>query len=344
MQNIDGENYPETLHSLLIVNAGSGFKILWNTIKGFLDPRTTSKIHVLGSKDQNKLLEIIDASQLPEFLGGTCTCAGQGGCLFSDKGPWKDVEIRKKVMEGTAKSALQIIIDAGSKGNYSCTLATDDKTEHCEVLPSAVDEENCLEKSRETEAHGQVEHVNCENKFGENIEPIDAEQIPCDSRVVDSHMEVANDGIKLTGASTHQKTYPKMISFISGILMAVRAIFQKLKHTFSLRAAKEKDDAETEEVSSGQKQKECLHPSPDPDIVENLNCPSMHRQGEEVYNPATPIAEPPDLVTRKLIALEAEITETRMALRTILSKQDELYQCLEHLKDAAFVKRGCCWR
>uniref|UniRef100_N1QPX6 Uncharacterized protein n=1 Tax=Aegilops tauschii TaxID=37682 RepID=N1QPX6_AEGTA len=95
MQKIDSDYYPETLHQMFVVNAGGGFKLLWNSVKGFLDPKTVSKIHVLGTKFQSKLLEVIDGSQLPEFLGGTCTCAGEGGCLKSNKGPWNDPNIMK---------------------------------------------------------------------------------------------------------------------------------------------------------------------------------------------------------------------------------------------------------
>ncbi|TYK28821.1 Sec14 cytosolic factor [Cucumis melo var. makuwa] len=83
LQKIDGDNYPETLKRMFIINAGSGFRLLWNTVKSFLDPKTTAKINVLGN------------NELPEFLGGSCTCADQGGCMRSDKGPWKDPEIVK---------------------------------------------------------------------------------------------------------------------------------------------------------------------------------------------------------------------------------------------------------
>lgn len=100
LQSIDGNNYPETLCRMYIINAGSGFRILWNTVKSFLDPKTTAKINVLGNKYQSKLLEIIDASELPEFLGGTCTCSDKGGCMRSDRGPWQDPDIMKMVHNG----------------------------------------------------------------------------------------------------------------------------------------------------------------------------------------------------------------------------------------------------
>ncbi|XP_068641195.1 phosphatidylinositol/phosphatidylcholine transfer protein SFH13-like [Aristolochia californica] len=108
MQSIDANYYPETLQQMFIVNAGPGFKMLWNIVKKFLDANTMSKIHVLGNKFQSKLLEAIDSSQLPDFLGGSCTCAAEGGCLRSSKGPWNDPEIMKLVYNAEAMFVRQI--------------------------------------------------------------------------------------------------------------------------------------------------------------------------------------------------------------------------------------------
>ncbi|CAI0377516.1 unnamed protein product [Linum tenue] len=103
IQKIDGDNYPETLNRMFIINGGAGFRLLWNTVKSFLDPKTAAKIHVLGNKYQSKLLEVIDASELPSFFGGTCTCADKGGCMRSSKGPWNDPDILKMVQNGEGK-------------------------------------------------------------------------------------------------------------------------------------------------------------------------------------------------------------------------------------------------
>ncbi|CAI7823644.1 unnamed protein product, partial [Closterium sp. NIES-54] len=98
VSKVDGDNYPETLNRLFVVNAGFAFRSLWSGIKGMLDPKTASKIQVLGTDYKKKLFEAIDPSQLPDFFGGTCTCEGvEGGCLMSDKGPWRDGDILRVV-------------------------------------------------------------------------------------------------------------------------------------------------------------------------------------------------------------------------------------------------------
>ncbi|CAH9143538.1 unnamed protein product [Cuscuta epithymum] len=95
---IDNSYYPETLHQMFIVNAGTGFKkMLWPAAQKFLDAKTIGKIQVLEPKSLGKLLEVIDPGQLPDFLGGSCNCHTEGGCLRSNKGPWSDPDIIKLV-------------------------------------------------------------------------------------------------------------------------------------------------------------------------------------------------------------------------------------------------------
>ncbi|KAK1433605.1 hypothetical protein QVD17_10517 [Tagetes erecta] len=99
-------NYPDTLCQMFIINAGQGFKMLWNMIQSVLEPKAKSKIHVLGTKFKSTLLEVIDASELPEFLGGCCKCAEKGGCMCSDKGPWKDPHVMEVLSSGKSKGCI----------------------------------------------------------------------------------------------------------------------------------------------------------------------------------------------------------------------------------------------
>ena len=80
--------YPERLGKLYLINAPWGFSSVFSIVKGFLDPVTVSKIHVLGSGYQPELLGQVPVENLPKQFGGTCAC--EGGCALSDMGPWQD--------------------------------------------------------------------------------------------------------------------------------------------------------------------------------------------------------------------------------------------------------------
>ncbi|KAL8243863.1 hypothetical protein R6Q59_010121 [Mikania micrantha] len=101
------DHYPERLGKLYIINAPWGFSSVWSVVKGWLDPVTVSKIHILGGGYQSELLEQIPKENLPKEFGGSCQC--QGGCQFSDEGPWQDPEFARPAkwekQAGTATTA-----------------------------------------------------------------------------------------------------------------------------------------------------------------------------------------------------------------------------------------------
>jgi hypothetical protein len=71
--SIDSLCFPETMNKMIIVNAPRFFSITWKIIKGWLDPRTSGKIEIFSSKVtmKERLLQLVDAVQLPEDYGGT---------------------------------------------------------------------------------------------------------------------------------------------------------------------------------------------------------------------------------------------------------------------------------
>lgn len=70
---IDSLCFPETMNKMFIINAPRFFTATWTIIKGWIDPRTANKVEVLGPRKtwEPKLLEYIDADQLPSDYGGT---------------------------------------------------------------------------------------------------------------------------------------------------------------------------------------------------------------------------------------------------------------------------------
>ena len=99
--------YPESLAGCYILNAGLAFRTFYSAVKVFLDSKTREKIKVFGENYKDGLLERIDADCLPTFFGGTCDC--QGGCLFSNAGPWKkDDEKEEELPEDIIKGRQEM--------------------------------------------------------------------------------------------------------------------------------------------------------------------------------------------------------------------------------------------
>ena len=83
--------YPEMLDSLFVVNTPMFFDGIWESeIKPNLVEKTISKIHITGESTHKLLQERFDADKLPNLYGGTCEC--EATCVYSDKGPWADIE------------------------------------------------------------------------------------------------------------------------------------------------------------------------------------------------------------------------------------------------------------
>lgn len=81
----DSSYYPEGLHRLFLVNCPTMVTFAYSVVKGWLDPRVQKKIEFLKPHEtKERLLQWVDAANLPEFLGGTCTCPGlDGGCVYT---------------------------------------------------------------------------------------------------------------------------------------------------------------------------------------------------------------------------------------------------------------------
>ncbi|TBU47765.1 CRAL/TRIO domain-containing protein [Dichomitus squalens] len=93
---VSQDYFPETVARLAIVNAPRGFTAIWNVMKPWIAKETAAKVTIMGSDYKSKLLDFIDADSLPTYLGGACTCDGQGGCKKSNAGPWMHNRRRRR--------------------------------------------------------------------------------------------------------------------------------------------------------------------------------------------------------------------------------------------------------
>ncbi|GMI78301.1 hypothetical protein HRI_001499300 [Hibiscus trionum] len=346
LQKVDGDNYPETLNRMFIINAGSGFRMLWNTVKSFLDPKTTAKINVLGNKFQSKLLEIIDTNELPDFLGGTCTCADHGGCMLSDKGPWKDPEILKMIQNGQHKP-----------GKKSQAQSSEEKT--------TVEDEPAVPKASESlDAEvipdaGKKPALELPAPVNDNVQTIETDKVaPVVNKPVDLPLQNENAAIVPRGnelaivpmVDSRKEACMVPVGFSShlftGVMTFVMGIGAMIKVTRNM-PRKPTDgnscSSQVESVNTGDRSLQTSSQSPPPGALSAEELTSVMKRMAELEERLSvintkPSAMPPDkeeLLNTALTradALEQEIRATKKALEDSFAQQQELAAYLEKKK------------
>ncbi|KAK1302510.1 hypothetical protein QJS10_CPB12g00052 [Acorus calamus] len=371
LQKIDSDNYPETLGRMFIVNAGPGFRLIWNAVKSFLDPKTTSKIHVLGAKYQSKLLEIINASELPEFLGGTCTCSDQGGCLRSDKGPWKDPNILKMVLSGEASCARQIVTVSNSDGKfiayakprYPAIRGGDTSTAES---GSEADDIASPKATRSNVSRPQLTPVREEAKmagftgFGVAVPEYD---VPMVDKAVDagwkkqiSYQKVSSKkGTLPSHGNLPKSARAQILVMIMAFIMSLFAMLRSAcRATKKLPERGVEQDCNNNNLALDSVPEEEFCPPPTPGFTEaDLFSSLVKKLGELEEKVDLLQTKPLEMPSEKeellhaavcrVDALEAELIATKKALHEALMRQEELLAYIDRQQEAKFRKKKMCW-
>ncbi|KAG5017839.1 hypothetical protein JHK85_023975 [Glycine max] len=303
MQKIDGDNYPE----------------------------------VLGNKFQSRLLQIIDSSQLPDFLGGSCSCPNDGGCLRSDKGPWNDPDILKLLHSREAMKLTKF-------GSSSVADGVDVKSYASKVKSTGISEPLSASEVRlnpsafvQSVPSSEKKRMRDSAPTGNVLEPLNA------AREVVGDVDSISDSNNNHLRRLQEKPIPYIISILAQIavklLTCIYVVFAALGKCFVVRSVDNQPRSHEKTKSAQSNSEEQLMT---PAIKEPLwqRIQNLEAVVTEMANkPNTIPPEKEDILQESLSrikCIEYDLQKTKKALLATASKQVELAESLESLKESKF--------
>ncbi|KAJ4918004.1 Phosphatidylinositol/phosphatidylcholine transfer protein SFH13 [Raphanus sativus] len=342
MSKIDNSYYPETLHRMYIVNAGTGFKkMLWPAAQKFLDAKTIAKIHVLEPKSLFKLHQVIDSSQLPDFLGGSCSCFGEGGCLRSNKGPWNDPEIMKLIYHGESSSLFKQISrklsDPQNSSSYisihpfKAMQADSSAAESvsCSDVPTSLTGRMCSasahEDARTSDGNG---YYSCDDKFAIPNKPTNRR-----GQERQSHYQMLELDLSLNG--TLDSIKPENIARrILSLLLKLAAVFRYIP--FELSRKKHAITPSSSITLTETTMKDRIGP-----CLERIK--KLEKTYEEIRNKPVEIPAEKERMLMdsldRIKSVEFDLEKTKRALHATVMKQMEITEMLESIRESQLHRR-----
>jgi len=159
-------HFPEVSGGLILVNAPSAFSMIWSAVTPMLSAQMLEKFEVFGAGQaaaaKKRLIELIAPENLPDFLGGTCTCCHvPGGCLDSDAGPWSDPVIYQTLQETPYWEIVRRLQDPAAYAEEQRRTQSEPEANPAAGCPSEREKIACESALAESLGNGDVASSEC---------------------------------------------------------------------------------------------------------------------------------------------------------------------------------------